>query len=476
MTIESLTNFRFTHKPRTDLGNAERFAKQHRNDLRYCADRNKWLVWDRSRWRIDATGQVIECAKETARSIYDEAKNIDNTEESHKTAQWAFRSQSQARISAMISLAQTEPGMAVVSADLNADPWLLNCENGTIDLHSGDLRPHRREDLITKLVPVEYDPGARHPLWERFLDEITDGDVEKKDFLQRAAGYSLTGDTSEEVLFFVHGPAASGKSTFMEAIKRTLGDYAMTADFDSFVKRRRDSGGPRSDIARLATARLVASIEVDRGEKLAEGLVKGLTGGDTITSRFMYEEYFEFRPPFKLWLVANHKPAVDDDDDAMWRRIIRVPFDHVIPKERRDPTVKKSLCDPTEAGPAILAWAVQGCLDWQRLGLRVPHAIEEATEAYRLEMDPLQDFVSDCCVLTPLAWTTSAQLREAYDRWLAETGQRRLTDREMTHRLRLRDCTPEKRCGMRGWSGIGLADRLLDWEERDASDPSEVAA
>ncbi len=192
------------------------------------------------------------------------------------------------------------------------------------------MRPHRREDLITKVCPTRYEPGARSDLLDRFLDEATGGNRELRDFLQRAVGYSLTGDVSEEVLFFVHGPGRSGKSTFMEALKATLGDYAKSADFESFVQRR-DAGAVRNDIAELAGRRFVVSIEVDEGKKLAEGLVKLITGGDTVRARFLYQEAFDFVPQFKLWLAANHAPKVKHDDSAMWRRILRIPFENIVP-------------------------------------------------------------------------------------------------------------------------------------------------
>jgi len=440
----------------TDLGNAERLLRQHGRNIRYCSLWGKWLVWDGARWSPDEIGQVEHYAKQTVRSIYGEAEQINDSDARHRTAQWARRSESQARISAMLLLAQTEPGVAVSPNELDADPWLLNCLNGTIDLRTGQLQPHRRQDLITKLVPTEYHYGATHLTWERFLREATGDDAEMIAFLQRAVGYSLTGDTSQEVLFFVHGPAATGKSTFIEAVKRTIGDYARTADFGTFLKRR-DNSGPRNDIARLAGARLVASNEVDRGERLAEGLVKTVTGGDILTARFLYHEGFEFVATFKLWLVANHQPVVDDDDDAMWRRILRVPFDNTIPEERRDPQMKKTLCDPGDAGLAILAWAVQGCLSWQREGLGVPPSVRRATEEYRQEMDPLQDFIAAHCTLGRGSWTSSAELRGAYQAWARETGQQRLlTDKELTVRLRARGCEREKRGGVRGWRGIGL--------------------
>jgi putative DNA primase/helicase len=439
----------------TDLGNAERFVAQHGDDVRYCYQWRKWLVWAGVRWERDETGKVERLAKETVRSIYEEAAAAESEARRKELAKHATRSEAEARIRAMLELAKSE--VPVSPEELDRDPWKLNTLNGTVDLvGSGELMDHKREDLITKVAPVEYDPEASSEVWERCLKTITGGDAALARFLQRAAGYSLTGDVSEEVLFFVHGPAASGKSTFIEALKSALGDYATTADFEAFLARR-DVGGARNDIARLAGARLVASIEVDEGKRLAEGLIKMLTGGDVVTARHLYKEAFEFLPAFKLWLAANHAPRIRDDDEAMWRRILRVPFEHIIPKEARDPAVKRALRNPQRTGAAILAWAVQGCLAWQREGLGVPPAVETATRELREEMDPLKDFFEDCCILKPEAWVLTADLRQAYETWARERGEAFvLRGRQFTDRLKARSLVPERRHAGRGWQGIGL--------------------
>ena len=445
---------------RTDLGNAERLVYRFGTDMRYCHEANRWLVYDGRRWAEDRTGRVRGMARETVRGLGREASDVADPDERGALLKWALNSEAKPRIDALIGLAEAEAGMPVALNELDTDPWKLNCLNGTIDLRTSELGPHRREDLITKLAPVEYRPGATSEAWERHLRFATGGDENLAAFLKRAAGYSLTGDVSEEVLFFVYGPAASAKSTHLEALKSVLGDYARTADFEAFLARRA-TGGARNDIARLAGARMVASIEVDEGKRLAEGLVKMITGGDRVAARFLYRESFEFLPTFKLWLAANHAPVVDPDDGAMWRRVLRVPFERVVPKDERDPGVKKELCDPTLSGPAILAWAVEGCLEWQREGLGVPKAVEAATERYREEMDPLRDFLEDRCVISPGAWIASASLFGAYEDWRKETGARELSGpKKLGERLRARGCKPaSRRQGgkvVRGWAGISL--------------------
>lgn len=443
-------------RPLNDAGNGLRFLDVHGRNVRYTKDGDTWHLWDERRWHPDKRGAVVQMAKESVpRQIFLQLADCPDKMEQRELAAFGLRSGNMREISNALKAAQVEPAVSLLPSEFDVDPWLLNCLNGTVDLRTGELRPHRREDLLTKLCPVEYDPTARLDLWERFLDEATNGNREYQSFLQRAVGYTLTADTREEVLFFVHGPRAAGKSTFVESVKAALGDYATTADFEAFLSRR-DVGGPRNDIARLAGSRLVASIEVDEGKKLAEGLVKMLTGGDTVTARLLYREAFEFLPTFKLWLCANHAPEVNDDDGAMWRRILRLPFEHEVPKEKRDPTLKARLRDPAIGGPAILAWAVRGCLDWQTHGLVVPKLVEDATEAYRKSQDPLSDFLADCCVLDAQAQVRADLLRETYEKWAKDFGVEALKGRAFGERLRSRGCRPERTKSSRYWAGIGL--------------------
>lgn len=450
----------------TDLGNARRLVAAHGTDIRWIPQwgKNPWVIWDGTRWVRDHTGEIERRAKHTVEAILVEAFLEPDDTRRKARMRFAFESQRRQRIDAMVALARTEPGVPVQPADLDPDPWLLNVLNGTLDLRTGELRPHERTDLMTKIAPVVYDPDARHPVWEQFLYDVTGGNEDLAAFLQRAVGYSLTGSCAEEVLFFVHGPAAAGKSTFIDAIEATLGDYSKRADFETFLART-SVGGPRPDIARLAGTRFVNSVEVDDGAKLAEGLVKTLTGGDMITSRFLFGDEFEYRPQFKLWLAANHAPRVGHGDQALWRRILRIPFDQVVPPAQRDPQVKAVLRDPADAGPAILAWAVQGCVEWQRGGLAVPDVITTATAEYRSDMDPLRDFLAEYCELgtTPGHWVTATLLRKEYEAWADEVGLRkRLHPNAFAEELRTHGCDSLRRRNPGGgrtertWLGIRL--------------------
>lgn len=442
----------------TDLGNAARMVRLFGIDIRYCHAWGQWLVWDGKRWQPDATGEIQRKAKDTALSIYGELTKTKTKDEREKLAGWANKSESERAINAMINLAQSEPGIPITPAELDANQYQLNCLNGTIDLRTGKLHKHRRKDYITKIAPVRFEPRATNVTWDRVLNDATGGDSELQELMQRAFGYSTTGDTGEEVLFLIHGPAATSKSTIIAAIKATLGDYAATADFETFVKRR-DAGGPRNDIARLAGSRLVVSIEVDEGKQLAEGLVKMITGGDTVTARKLYQESFEFKPAFKLWLVANHAPKVDPDDDAMWRRIRLIPMICQVPEELRDPKVKTQLTNPTLAGPAILQWLVNGCLAWQRDGLKIPAVVQQATDEYRASQDSFAEFISECCILESDAWVSSEDLRKAYDAWSSDgwlSGDS-LTDKAFAMKLKRFGLVSKRSTnGVRGWSGVRL--------------------
>jgi putative DNA primase/helicase len=441
----------------TDLGNAERLVAQHGSDLRYVPGMG-WLVWSGRYWRRDDDGEVMRRAKLSARSILAEAQHAEDADHRKRILKWAITSETEPRLRAAVSLAESEQPVIARAEELDAHPYKLNVENGTLNLATGKLYPHDRADLITKLAPVEFDADVTSEQWERVILRACGGDTELAAFLQRSAGYTATGDTGEEVLLFLHGPGATAKTTFIEAIKATLGDYATTADFDAFLRRHGDAG-VRSDIARLVGARLVVSVEVDDGKHLAEGLLKQLTGGDTVAARFMYRDFFEFRPAFKLWLVANARPRVNADDEAIWRRIVQIPFTQVIPEHERDPNLKRKLQTDTHIRSAILAWLVQGCLDWQNQGLAVPERVRTYTAEYRAENDTLAEFISEECVVGSEHWCLAGHLRGRYEGWCDGAGEKAVTVRTWGEKLKARGCSKD-RLGQgkreRIWRGIAL--------------------
>jgi len=330
----------------------------------------------------------------------------------------------------MVNLAQSEPGIAITESNLDTDPWLLNVSNGTIDLKTGTLRTHSRDDLITKLVPVPYKPTATCPAWDAFLNEVMGADQDKIRFLQKSIGYSLTGVTHEQVLFMFHGSGANGKSTFINIVHRLLGDYALTTPTDTLLVKR--GGGIPNDVARLKGVRFVSAVETEIGRRLAETLVKQLTGGDRISARFLYGEYFDFDPTFKIFLAVNHKPLISGGDNAIWRRIRLVPFDVTIPPEKRDPNLNRKLESELSG---ILRWAVEGCLLWQKEGLQPPASVEAATGAYRSEMDVVGDFIDDCCEVVLGAKTSFGDLYGRYGSWSFKNGHEQLDRKEFAQCL-----------------------------------------
>lgn len=443
--------------PLTDLGNAERFAAQHGHRVKYCYQYKQWYIWNGKRWIPDISSEIKRLAKETIRSICAEAAATADEDRRKDLIKHALRSEKESAIKAMLSLAQAEPEIAITADQFDKNNWLLNVDNGTIDLKTGILHAHNPADLITKLAPIPYIPGTKDQRWEDFLESVIPN-VYTRCFFQRAIGYSLTGDTGEEKIFFLFGPGGTGKSTSLGTVQAVLGDYATTADFDAFLINN-SSGGPRNDIARLAGKRFVISVEVDDGRKLAEGLVNQLTGGDTITARFLYAEAFEFIPTFKIWLAANSRPKITSDrKSGIWRRILQLPFIQEIAKEKRDPELKKYLKDPNGAGPAVLVWAVNGCLEWQLFGLGVPAEVEEATLNYMDAMDPLKDFLMDRCLINPLARIKITDLWCAYTSWCYDNNEKPIDKHPFTQNLIGRGFEQKRTNKERIWIGLKLID------------------
>ena len=436
----------------TDLGNARRLVHRHGRNLRYCWLWRKWLVWDGKRWVKDDTGEVYRLAKETVSSIYQEAAAAPNDQARKDLGKHATRSEAGARIKEMVDLARSD--VPVMPDELDASPDLLNTESGTIDLRTGELREHRREDLITKIAPTTYRPDAAAPTWEAFLERVLPGE-DLRAFVQRAVGYSATGDTSEQCMFINHGGGANGKSTFQEAIAAALGDYAMRAPTEMLLAKRSD--GVPNDVARLKGARFVSASETEEGRRLAESRIKDLTGQDTITARFMKAEWFDFAPTHKLWLSTNHKPEIRGTDAAIWRRIRLVPWAVTIPPTEQDKKLPIALRHEL-AG--ILAWVVRGCLQWRREGLQAPDEVRKATGEYRAEMDVLAGFLVECCELDTDHWEYAKDLYECYKRWCDENGERPESQRKFGGRLGERGFQRD-RGGSRGagiWRGVRLTE------------------
>jgi putative DNA primase/helicase len=302
-------------------------------------------------------------------------------------------SQNKTRLDAMVNLAKHM--LSVHANDLDSDPWLLNCANGVVDLKTGKFLSPDRGYFMTKNCHVNFGSNANCTKWREFLNDITGEDPELIDFLQKAVGYSLTGEISEHCLFILYGTGLNGKSTFIETIMALLGDYAKKAEMRSFLNRNND--GANNDIAGLCGSRFVSAVEIGRGKSLNEALIKELTGGDSITARFLFNEFFTYIPQFKILLGVNAKPEIHGLDEGIWRRIRLIPFEVKIPKEKVDKNLPKKLRGEL---PGILNWAIEGCLKWQKEGLGEPSKVMNATSDYRDEMDVLSQFFDERCVLS----------------------------------------------------------------------------
>jgi P4 family phage/plasmid primase-like protien len=455
----------------TDLGNSERFVREHGKNVRYCYPWRKFLVWAGKRWEPDEVGWVSRLAKRTVRAIYQEAADAEDAERSKALARHALRSESEPKIRAMLELAKSE--LAVRLDKLDAAPWLLNVENGTIDLRTGELREHRREDLITKIAPVRYDPQAESPTFERFLERILPSEPLRR-FVRRVIGYAASGVVSEEVLVILHGTGDNGKTTLMNVILEALGDYAIQAAPDLLVAKR---GAHPTELTDLFGARFVACSETDERRRLAEALVKQLTGRERIRARGMRQDFWEFDPTHTICLATNHKPEVRGTDHAIWRRLKLVPFEVKIPEEEKDKKLPEKLRAEL---PGILAGIVRGCLDYQREGLGEPDEVRRATVAYRNEMDVLAAFIEDRCVVGEGLSAPATPLYKQYQMWCDDAGEERVSQTRFGMRLKERGFENKKitrgpHKDRMGWFGIGLKTDHPDPEDPGSGDDEPSA-
>lgn len=405
--------------PLTDAGNAEAFTMLFGDDLRYDFRQRRWLGWDNQRWAPDSDGHIDRLSLRAIRARQHAAVNIDDQDKRLKAIKWAVGSENQGRLSATNNLARSMKPIADKGDKWDNDPWLMGCENGVLDLRSGNLRPARHEDAITLSTGIVYDPDAQPKRFVRFLEEVFEHNADLISFIQRVVGYSLTGDTREHCMMLCHGGGRNGKSVLLNTLRLIMGDYAMNTPFSTF-ENLRDSGGnaPTNDIALLSRARLVTASETNEARRLNEARVKAIAGGDPITARFLYGEYFTYQPGFKVWLAMNHKPIVTGTDDGIWTRIRLIPF-NVSFKGREDKTLQETL---KEEAAGILSWAVQGCLQWQAYGLMEPEIVLQATEAYRQESDLIGQFIHECTIKGDDKTVRAGALYEAYEKWCTENG------------------------------------------------------
>jgi len=442
----------------TDTGNAERFAEMFGPDVHFAPEWGKFLVWNGKFWEQDIGSiRVLDMTKKVARSFLMDAHDCDEDNLRGAISKHAWRAEQEPRRKAMLALVKAEKPIPMAHEDFDKDRMLLNIQNGTLDLRTGKLKPHDRGDFITRILPVAYNSEATCPRWSKFLTEVLP-DEETIAFIQRAIGYSLTGSVAEHVLFFCFGAGANGKTVFLNTLLGLLDEFAASVP-TSILLAARGEAHP-TELTTLHSRRVVVCQETPGGRGWNEERVKSITGGDRISARRMREDFWEFEPTHKLWVAGNHKPIVRGQDEGIWRRLRLVPFERVVPEGERD----AKLADKLRAElPGILAWAVRGCLAWQRDGLGVSAKVKEATADYREESDRLGPFLAECCQTEPAAVVSRAAIYLHYVEWSKAQGERwPMSDKSFAEALRGRGIDEHwthnansKRC--RGWRGIALA-------------------
>ena len=436
----------------TDDALALIFTERYALDWRYVAAWGDWLHWDGKCWRKETTLRAFDLARHVCRQA---AARCQKPKIAAKVA-------SASTVAAVERLVRSDRKHATTTDAWDKDPWLLNTPGGVVDLRTGDLRPHLRADYMTKITMAGADSLGRPNRWLEFLDDVTSGDKMLQGYLARVAGYALTGITGEHALFFFYGTGANGKSVFLNTLAAVLGEYATNAPMDTFMETRNDRHP--TDLAALRGARLVTSIEVENGRRWAESKIKSLTGGDKISARFMRQDFFEYRPQFKLLIAGNHKPALRDVDEAMRRRLHLIPFTVTIPSERRDKNLGEKLLAEKDL---ILQWAIAGCVEWQSRGLEPPSCVLSATEEYFEAEDALGRWINEACLTDAQRTVTVAELFAAWKEWAECAGEYVGSMRRLSEGLAERGFVKWRSpgAGRMGFRGIALRNQSKEvWD------------
>jgi putative DNA primase/helicase len=438
----------------TDAGAAQLFEERFGDTVRYDHTSGRWLLWDGTVWRGDADGGIYRLAGQVPHLLFEAATVASSADEGKRTAGWGVKLANQAQVEKMLVAARSREGIALTSSDLDADPWLLNTRNGILDLARGTLLPHDRLLHMSRCAGVGYDPRQKTDTWEAFLRRIFLDDRELIEFIQRWGGYCLTGSVREQCMVFFYGVGRNGKTTLVETLQYILGDYAQAAPQSLLTLDPRGRTGQTNDIARLAGVRLAVANETEASAQFAEARLKQLTGGDTLTARFLHQEFFDFTPGHKLILSGNHKPRVSGTDTGVWRRIHLVPFGISIPEQEIDRDLGEKL---RAEGSGILAWFADGCLDWLQNGLEPPRSVRQATAEYRQAEDIVGQFLAERCREQPDARCDRAELFTSYRDWAQEQGIKcPLTAQKFNRSIEERDFGLVKVVGRPTWAGLEI--------------------
>lgn len=417
---------------RNDIGNGKRLIRDHGQDLKFCFPWDKWLIWTGKQWKIDDTGEARRRAKRVPFEMRSELRALNGQLPDGLKGiiqDFVNRTCNIGPIDRILTAATSEDGCQVLPYQLDAHSMLLNCQNGTIDLSTGQLRPHDRADLLTKISPVAFDPDATCPGWEKFLTSLFAGDQGMVSYVQRLCGYWATGVVREQIMPILHGSGANGKTTFLNAIKHVIGeDFIITGTADFLMSKKNDVHP--TEKADLFGRRLVVCSETQEGRRLAESLVKELTGTERIRARRMREDFWEFEPTHKIVLCTNHKPMVTGTDVGIWRRMRLIPFTRKfwdseagetgLAELKQDKTLPASIRNEYSG---ILTWIIRGCLEWLHDGEGLPQPIRDSTAEYRNGQDLIGSFVSECCVEGEFYAIKASELYDAYKAWCEVNGE-----------------------------------------------------
>lgn len=462
LDLEEATLSKLREYEYTEAGQGEAFSYLFADRLRYIPGVG-WVIWTGTRWQPDSREAIIQYAVMAARARRaavqaepppqgDSDEVQDALRKREQALKWTMGAENYSKIRNSIGMGKTVPGMITPHYEFDRDKHLLGVQNGIVNLRTGQLMEPDPDRYITMSTNVPYFPDAQAPRWERFISEIFGGDEELAAYIQRAIGYSLTGDISEQCFFLCYGTGANGKSTLLNTLKALAGEYAANTPFQTFEHKQQSSTG--QEIVALRGKRVVMSSETNEGTRLNEARIKAITGGDEITGRFLYERAtITFTPTFKIWLAANHKPTITGGDEGIWRRVRLVPFMVSFPKDKRDPHLEDTLMAEL---PGVLAWAVRGAMAWHQQGLGEPLIVEEATREYRDESDVLGQFLHECAIEQQGATAKSSLLYEAYQKWMGENGFYALSSVRFARSMKERGY--EKKHTMTGnvWLDLGL--------------------
>ena len=435
-------------QPFNDYGNAQRIILTYGTRLRYCPAFKKWLVFTGSHWSVDRVDAARRLAQEAMLEFARQAMS-SGTETSSKYAGSCLNSQ---RLTA--AMREAEPHLIVTVDQLDRAPYLLNFKNGTVDLRAGEIRPHRPDDLITKLVPHRFQCDATCPRFIEFIRRVLPG---LEDYLQKALGYSLTAITSEKAVFVCHGGGNNGKTTLLATVREVMGDdYAVLIQIDTLMARAADNNS-QADLADLRGTRFAMTSETEENQRLAEGRLKRITQGlGRIKAVRKYENPIEFAETHKLWMDCNHKPLVQGNDQALWNRLHLIPFDVTIPAGEIDRELPTKLLAEVEG---ILAWMVAGAVRWCSEGLGRPALVESACLEWRTDMDQFGRFIRECCITAEFAGAQGRVLYSAYRKWAEEAGERPVMETSFGNTLKERGFKKKHTNHGVVYQGIGLASR-----------------